>query len=46
MIFAIAALSLDLILGVGGLVSVGHAAVLAIGALSSLVLVAAQRIRT
>ena len=32
MIFAIAALSLDLILGVGGLVSFGHAAFLTIGA--------------
>jgi len=32
MIFAIAALSLDLILGVGGLVSFGHAAFLGIGA--------------
>lgn len=32
MIFALAALSLDLVLGVGGLVSFGHAAFLAIGA--------------
>src|SRR5512146_2084518 len=32
MIFAIAALSLDLILGYGGLVSFGHAAYLGIGA--------------
>ena len=32
MIFAIAALSLDLILGVGGLVSFGHAAFIGIGA--------------
>jgi branched-chain amino acid transport system permease protein len=32
MIFAIAALSLDLILGIGGLVSFGHAAFLGIGA--------------
>eukprot|EP01035_Chromulina_nebulosa_P063501 gene63501-biopygen46362 len=32
MIFAIAALSLDLILGVGGLVSFGHAAFVGIGA--------------
>jgi len=34
MIFAIAALSLDLILGVGGLVSFGHAAFIGIGAYS------------
>src|SRR5208282_6347438 len=34
MIFAIAALSLDLILGYGGLVSFGHAAYLGIGAYS------------
>lgn len=32
MIFAIAAMSLDFILGIGGLVSFGHAALLAIGA--------------
>ena len=32
MIFAIAALSLDLILGFGGMISLGHAAYLGIGA--------------
>src|SRR2546421_8212453 len=38
MIFAIAALSLDLILGYGGLVSFGHAAYLGIGAYSVAIL--------
>src|SRR2546425_8846374 len=38
MIFAIAALSLDLILGYGGLVSFGHAAYLGIGAYSGAIL--------
>lgn len=40
MIFAIAALSLDLILGVGGLVSFGHAAFIGIGAYCAGILIA------
>ncbi len=40
MIFAIAALSLDLILGVGGLVSFGHAAFIGIGAYGAGILIA------
>ncbi len=43
MIFAIAAMSLDLILGVGGLPSFGHAAPLAIGAYAVAMLDAADR---
>jgi len=39
MIFAIAALSLDLILGVGGLVSFGHAAFIGIGAYGAGILI-------
>jgi branched-chain amino acid transport system permease protein len=39
MIFAIAALSLDLILGVGGLVSFGHAAFVGIGAYATSIMI-------
>ena len=39
MIFALAALSLDLVLGVGGLVSFGHAAFMGIGAYTTGILV-------
>lgn len=42
MIFAIAAMSLDLILGVGGLASFGHAALIAIGAYAVAILDAAD----
>ncbi len=42
MIFAIAAMSLDLILGIGGLASFGHAAPLAIGAYAVAILDAAN----
>lgn len=40
MIFAIAALSLDLILGIGGLISFGHAAFIGIGAYGAGILIA------
>ncbi|MFJ5369479.1 branched-chain amino acid ABC transporter permease [Bosea sp. CER48] len=43
MIFAIAALSLDLILGVGGLVSFGHAAFIGIGAYGAGILITEGR---
>ncbi|TCR64968.1 branched-chain amino acid ABC transporter permease [Bosea sp. BK604] len=43
MIFAIAALSLDLILGVGGLVSFGHAAFIGIGAYATGILITEGR---
>ena len=43
MIFAIAALSLDLILGVGGLVSFGHAAFLGIGAYATGIMITEGR---
>ncbi|MCA0421015.1 MAG: branched-chain amino acid ABC transporter permease, partial [Proteobacteria bacterium] len=39
MIFAIAALSLDLVLGIGGLVSFGHAAFIGIGAYGTGILI-------
>ena len=39
MIFALAALSLDLVLGIGGLVSFGHAAFIGIGAYTSGILI-------
>ncbi len=43
MIFAIAALSLDLILGIGGLVSFGHAAFIGIGAYGTGILITEGR---
>jgi branched-chain amino acid transport system permease protein len=43
MIFAIAALSLDLILGVGGLVSFGHAAFIGIGAYATGIMITEGR---
>ena len=46
MIFAIAALSLDLILGVGGLVSFGHAAFIGIGAYVTGIMITEGRTET
>jgi branched-chain amino acid transport system permease protein len=46
LIFAIAALSLDLILGVGGLVSFGHAAFLGIGAYATGIMITEGRSET
>jgi len=46
MIFAIAALSLDLILGVGGLVSFGHAAFVGIGAYATGIMITEGRTET
>lgn len=46
MIFAIAALSLDLILGVGGLVSFGHAAFIGIGAYVTGIMITEGRVET
>lgn len=46
MIFAIAALSLDLILGVGGLVSFGHAAFVGIGAYVTGIMITEGRTET
>ncbi len=46
MIFAIAALSLDLILGIGGLVSFGHAAFIGIGAYVTGIMIAEGRTET
>ena len=43
MIFAIAALSLDLILGFGGLVSFGHAAFIGIGAYATGIMITEAR---